>query len=1029
MNHGLGSSSLLGKSVMWLCLALTTLSVQAAEKSVDFAREVYPILRKSCFECHGPEEQEGELRLDQKQFAFKTDHVIVPEDPEFSELVRRIELPKNDAEVMPARGEPLSKQEIEVVRKWIAQGADWPEELELAKHWSYLPPQRPELPEVQRSDWPKNAIDRFVLARLEKEGLQPAPMADKETLIRRVCLDLIGLPPTPEEVEAFLADDSPDAYEKLVDDLLSRPQFGERWARPWLDLARYADSHGFQRDDLREIWAYRDWVIRAFNEDMPFDEFTIEQIAGDLLPNATTSQKIATGFHRCTTTNVEAGSIPEETRTNQVIDRVNTTAAVWLGTTLECAQCHDHKYDPFSQKDYYRLFAYFNNTEIEADRANPKVPGSIRFLGPRMNLPDPEKDQQRKEINQELAGVRKQIQQRQRALKDSLAEWARDFVREAGDKAPQTHLLEIDEFEAEHADGFERLEDGSILLTDDAPDKDTYTIRVSTKLTNIRGFKLEALTHESLPGEGPGRGDSKRPNFVLNTFSVTQQVDGKPQPIELVKAEADFSQKSYEVSGAIDSDPKSAWAINPQFHKSHWALFQTAKPLGERNGISLQFKLVQHYGGARTIGRLRLSAITGDLSLKQIPAEVLKLARTPPKQWQQKDVTRLLDYRSEHDTALAKLNREKSKLEKEIAKLKPDTTLVMRELDQPRESYLFKRGEWRNPGEPVEPGTPQVLHPTPEGPPNRITLARWLVDRENPLVARVTVNRWWAELFGRGIVATVEDFGIKGDPPTHPQLLDWLAVEFMENGWSTKQILKRVIMSATYRQSSRVTPELLAKDDQNKLLARGPRFRMDAEMIRDNALRIAGLLSLKQFGPPIRPYQPSGIWTKVGGQRYDYQVSPGEDQYRRGIYVVLKRGSPYPSFMNFDASARLACTVKRSRTNTPLQALTLLNDPVYVEAAKAFAARLINERPDGSVAERCEYAFRVCTAREPSSRELEVLIGLYKTQLADARAEPNSVRALMNGVARPEGVSDPEFAAWYAVATTLLNLDETITKP
>jgi hypothetical protein len=739
-------------------LSLVTASQPGAEgdeepaRPVGFNRDIRPILSDKCFACHGPDQnkRKADLRLDTREGATADRGgyaAVVPGDLEESELIARINA-ENDDSAMPPRGHPkrLTRREKELLERWVRQGAGY------EGHWAYGRPVRPRLPVVHNVSWPRTAIDVFVLAALEGQGLAPTPEAQRATLIRRLSLDLTGLPPTPAEVASFETDQSASAYEKLVDRLLASPEFGERWARPWLDLARYADSHGFQRDDLREVWAYRDWVIRALNHDMPFDQFTIEQVAGDLLPDPSTEQIIATGFHRSTPTNVEAGSEPEESRINQVLDRVNTTGAVWLGATLECARCHDHKYDPIAQKEYYRLLAFFNNTESEVERANPKVPSSIKFRG-------------------------------------------------------------------------------------------------------------AALT-----------------------------------------------------------------------------------------------------------------------------------------------------------------------LEKEFAAAKPASTQVMIEMASPRASTVFNRGEYTNPGEPVEAGVPAILHRLPEGPPNRLTLARWLVARENPLTARVTVNRWWGELFGRCIVPTPEDFGMQGEPPSHPELLDWLAVEFMENGWSMKGLLREIVLSATYRQSSRVTPELLKRDPQNRWLARGPRFRMDAEMIRDNALALAGLLHLKKGGPPIRPPQPEGLWIKVGGERYDYIVSPGAEKYRRGIYVVLKRAAPYPGLATFDATARLTCIVKRSRSNTPLQALALLNDPVFVEATLALAARIVNEMPGAAVKPRLEHAVRLCLARAPRPAEIAVLRALYETQRSAALADGPAARTLARSSPLAAGIPDAEFASWYAVASTLMNLDETITK-
>lgn len=1009
--------------------------VSAEEKSLDFAHDVYPILRRACIECHGAEVQEAGLRLDTREAAIETAidaGLVVPAEPDLSELLRRIELPAGDDEVMPAVGDPLPVQQVEVLRRWISQGAIWPEEFEVSQHWSYSVPVRPELPAVSNQTWPRNEIDYFVLRRLEQEGLGPSPEADAAKLMRRVSLDLVGLPPSPAEVDAFLADTSDDAYERLVDRLLNSPQFGERWARPWLDLARYADSHGFQRDNFREIWAYRDWVIAALNEDMPFDRFTVEQIAGDLLPDATESQRIATGFHRCAPTNVEAGSLPEETRIEQVIDRVNTTGAVWLGTTFECCQCHDHKYDPFTQKDYYRLLAYYNNTEREADRSNPKVPSSIAFIGPSMDLSDPMRDGRRGELQKNLQQITRELAKRRGELDAELDARVAELAQQIAN-APEEHVLAVAQFtSAGETDSYEILDDGSVLLRgSDPPEHDTYHITLQTDITNIQAIKLEALADDSLPGKGPGRGDPERTNFVLNTFAVAVRPTGEsssPVPVQFGEATASYSQPNWDVQGAVDSNPKSGWAIAPEFGRSHWAVFETNEPLGYEGGTEFAVSLEQNFGGARSIGRVRVSAITGEVGQTEIPAEVKKLVAKSTEKWNAKERQQVLDYCVSVDREAKQLTARMQRVKKQINELAPDTTLVMNELAEPRPAAVFERGDYRNPGEVVHPGTPEVLHSHREGPANRLTLARWLVDPQNPLIARVTVNRWWAEMFGRGIVPTLEDFGIKGEPPTHPELLDWLAVEFVDSGWSMKHVLKTMVMSSTYRQSSHTSPELLAHDDQNSLYARGPRFRMDAEMIRDNALSIAGLLSLKQGGPPIRPYQPEGVWSKVGGDNYKYEVSPGSEQYRRGVYVIIKRGAPYPSFVNFDATARLACVVERSRTNTPLQALTLLNDPVYVEAAAGLAKRVLAESPGNSVEQRAAYAFQLCTAREPTQPELETLCGLYAQQLAANQENAKAARKLVADVELPQGIKPVEFAAWHSVATTLLNLHETITK-
>ena len=1044
--------------VLVLCAALLPAALPAA--IVDFSREILPILQRSCFECHDVKQQKGKLRLDSRDAAFKKPGIISPGKSSQSELVRRITLPKGHDDVMPSRGEPLSKSQTDLIKTWIDQGALWPESGPAAKHWAYLKPARPVLPPVgNRKSEIGNPLDRFILARLAKEGLKPSPEAPPEILIRRLSLDLIGLPPTPQQVDAFsqhAARNTPQAVEQLVDQLLASPQFGVRWARPWLDYARYADSHGFQRDDFRDLWPYRDWVVNALNADMPFTQFTIEQLAGDLLPNATESQRIATGFNRSAPTNVEAGTDPEETRVNQIHDRVSTLGTVWLGATLECAQCHDHKYDPFTQRDYYGLFAFFNNTELEADRTNPKVPGSIQFKGPVMELRDAVSSGERAAIASRIADVERQLAALQTAAAAGQSDWETTLAKSAAQSA-QEHTLDIADFDSNGGATHEILPDKSVLISGEpAPDKDTYLVEVRTQLTGIRAIKLETLTHDSLPGKGPGRGDAARPNFVLNNFTAAAAPAAKPEqskPVKFVAAKASFSQSNFPVPNLLNPEntAKGGWAINPRFHEPHWAILETAEPLGFNGGTVLRFKLEQNFGASRTIGRMRLVAITGSVGGTALPAEVADALKVPAAKRTAKQAKSLADFRLKDNSEHARLEKERTRLEAELLKLKPPTTLVMRET-QPRMSTLFQRGEFRNPGDKVDPRVPAVLHPlrpvtadvrglTPNtqhgarnteidqslltSAPTRLDLAQWLVSRENPLVARVVVNRWWAELFGHGLVTTPEDFGIKGELPTHPELLDWLAVEFMDNGWSLKKLLKTIVTSAAYRQSSRITPELFARDDQNLLYARGPRHRLDAETIRDNALAIGGLLNLKQGGSPIYPYQPDGLWVKVGGQRYDYVVSPGEEKYRRGLYVIWKRGAPYPSFVNFDANSRMACRVRRPQSNTPLQALTLINDPVYVEAAMAFAKRVLTEQPGAKSEARITHAFRLATSRAPRADELATLTQL----LSSARpADAKTAQSFVGKFEPPAGVTAEEFVAWYAVAAALLNLDETISK-
>jgi hypothetical protein len=636
---------------------------------------------------------------------------------------------------------------------------------------------------------------------------------------------------------------------------------------------------------------------------------------------------------------------------------------------------------------------------------------ALKFTGPYLTLTDPAQEGRRPEIEGRVRGLDAALAERTSAVVAGQPAWEERTKVTLAD-APQEHVLTVTAFESVGESPNAILPDQSVLLGDEPPDVDTYYVTVHSALTGITGFKLETLTDPSLPGTGPGRGDAARPNFVLNNLRVTATPrGGTAVPVTFISARASFSQSNLPVTNLLrtDNDRKSGWAINPQFKRSHWAVLATERPLGDAAGMTYTFCLEQNFGGGRTIGRLRLSALTGKTGGVSLPENVVAALRTEPARRTKAQAALLREQLLGQDATMVRLRRERQQAADELAGLQGPRTLVMRDVAEPRPSHLLKRGNFLEPGEPVRPGLPGALHAArlPANP-NRLDLARWLVDRGNPLVARVTVNRWWAEFFGRGIVATPEDFGVKGELPTHPELLDWLAVEFMESGWSMKHVHRLIALSATYRQSSRLTPELLARDDQNRLLARGPRFRLDAEAIRDNALAAAGLLSPKLGGPPVRPYQPPGLWeSKVGGDKVVYEVSRGEDALRRGIYTVWKRSSPYPSFVNFDAGARNACTVKRSRSNTPLQALTLLNDPVYVEAAAALARRVRAELPDADAAARIRHAFQLCLTRVPSPAEEAAVQRLLAAQQAAGRGED---------------------AAWQAVAAALLNLDEMITK-
>ena len=1009
-------------------------TLRAAEpESIDFQRDVAPILQARCLNCHGETEREGGLRfLGRKDLFLRNDSgepAIVAGDAEKSELLRRVKA--DESERMPPEGQALSAEQIHILERWIEKGANWKGEETRPRHWAYVAPFRPDVP-ASTNGRVTNPIDAFVLARLE--SMKQSPQATPAILLRRVYLDLIGLPPSPEQVLAFEENPTFEHYSEIVDRLLSSPQYGEKWARQWLDLARYADSNGFQADQFREIWAYRDWVVNALNDDMPFDEFTIAQFAGDLLPEATLAQKIATGFHRCTTCNVEAGVDPEENRVNQIIDRVNTTGTVWLGTTLECAQCHNHKYDPFSQQDYYQIFAFFNNTPLEVVQNGMGV--QFEVAGPKMELPLSEKQsKQLAELEDEKNSLQKKIERRKNALKKEQAKWELK-IRDQLKSAPEWHVLQPKSFKTSEGSTYEVLDDSSILLTGKAPAKDDYTITYETDVAGITGFKIEALTDDSLPGKGPGRGDEDRPNFVAYELAIhAESLDGdakESRKINLHSATADFSQKNWDVAGLIDGDPKTGWAINPQFHKPHWASFLTEKPIGNDTGSRLTVTIDQHYGGARTIGRLRFLAMTGEPGAEAIPLDVRDVLVATEERSKEQTKT-LISFQHKQDQKLNQLLKQKKKLDDQIEKIQPLTTLVMVEMEEDRETNIFKRGNFLTKGAEVDPAAPAILHslPVPEtedSEPDRLAFAKWLVSEENPLVARVTVNRWWSEFFGHGIVETLEDFGTQGDAPTHPELLDWLAMEFMDNNWSMKHIHRLIALSETYRQDSKISPDQLESDPYNKRYARGPRFRMPAEMIRDHGLAVSGLLSLKSGGPPIYPPQPDNIWRHVGRNAPKYEANQNEDRFRRGLYVVWRRSAPYPSFVNFDAPDRASCVVKRSRTNTPLQALTLLNDPAYVEMAHGLAKRLLRDLPNADADERIRHAFRLAVTRSPNSHELEFLSSFYHTERDRFLKDKEAAEAIVSEDDRLEGTALADQAAYFAIANLLLNLDETITK-
>jgi hypothetical protein len=998
-----------------LLLGLTSSST--AEPAVDYEKQIQPILRASCYSCHSSEKPAADLRLDSKSGALaggRSGKAIVPGKPTASLLLQRLVTPNSKLR-MPLGGTPLPAAKIELIRSWITDGAPWPEQQISKAHWSYVKPVRPTIPKTAgATDWVRNPIDAFVFARLAKEGLKPSPQAAKETLIRRVSLDLIGLPPTPQEIDEFVADQAPEAYEKVVNRLLASPRYGERWARPWLDLARYADTNGFEADRSRSIWKYRDWVIKALNADMPFDQFTIEQIAGDMLPDATTDQRIATGFHRNTMFNEEGGVDKEEAHFENLIDRVNTTATVWLGSTVGCAQCHDHKYDPFTQKEYYQFLAFFNNS----DRKAPET-GNItqKFIEPKLDLPTPEQETARKKLQSEI----RELESRLKTPTPELAREQQDWERSVSQAVNEWTVIKPVRMETAAGTLLSQKAEGAILASGPNPAKESYIIEATTSVSGITGIRLEALPDAALPRGGPGR--DVYGNFFLTALELEAAPANAPDRFEKVLIEELIAD-----DGKInDKKFRQLWSVDASREDKRLPrqiVFITAKPFGSGDTL-LRIRLRQEsiFGG-QGIGQFRISVTSAaepvkivEVSHKQRP--VLETLETSRTQGQQKDLASF--FRSVAPSLKSARSRLKD-ARKELDDLGIATTLVMGEqpsFERPS-AYTRLRGAFLTKGDLVYANTPAVLPGLPDTElPNRLGLARWLVSKQNPLTARVAVNRFWEQFFGRGIVETSEDFGTQGARPTHPELLDWLAIEFMDQGWSMKKIHKLIVTSAAYQQSATVTPQLLERDPENRLLSRGARFRLEAEMIRDVALASAGLLSPKIGGPSVFPYQPEGVWDLPYNDE-KWVESKGQDRYRRGIYTFARRTAPYPAMLNFDAPSREICTVRRVRTNTPLQALTSLNDSAFFEAAIALARRVIAEAgPDARA--RAQLAYRLTTARLPKPGELDALLSWEDRERRFFEQHPEDAKEMT-------GAPDAELAAWTMLSNVLLNLDETLTK-
>ena len=1142
-------------SIALVCCCLTATSLRAADapaKTVDFNKQIRSILSNRCFACHGPdeEEREADLRLDTAE-GSRADlggyAAIVPGRPDESVLIERITTDDPDLRMPPVtHGEPLTAAEVKLLTDWIKQGA------EFARHWSYEKPVRPKLPPVKNATWGRNGIDRFLLARLEREGLSPAEEADRYALVRRVSLDLTGLPPSLEEVDAFINDKSADAYEKLVDRLLDKKTYGEHWARHWLDLARYADSAGYADDPPRTIWAYRDYVIKSLNANKPFDQFTIEQVAGDLLPDPTEDQLIATAFHRNTLTNNEGGTSDEEFRNVAIVDRVNTTMAVWMGTTINCCQCHNHKYDPLSQAEFYQLFAFFNNSE-DSDKRDER---------PLVQLFTDEQKQNRTDWTVQVADLKKVVSTPTPELLAAQADWEKRFSTE-----PVWQTLKPSSLATKSKIELTADEDGTIKAADRSK-TDVFTVEIPVTAEGLAKQPVTALQFETQPGpnfvvsrvlasvvppdgtrlngrfvrvELPGKqkmlslaevqvfngndnvavrgkatqsttdfggpaelaidgntdGDYQKAKSTTHTANsenpwwevdlqssqaidrvvVWNRTDGNLQPrlngfvlkvldenrkelwsetvatapkadaayalsatrgVKFAAAYADYSQASFGPESVINNpDTKTkGWAVGGQTEKQHQLTLIPAKPLkladGETLSVTIE-QVSQHEKHTLTAFRLSTTADAGITEFARTPAEQLATLRTATEKrsdGQKNSLTQF--YLGNVAPALAKQRQQLAKLEKQLADLKPATSVpVMRDLpaDKHRKTQIHLRGNWQSLGDEVSQGVPAEFHPLDDSlPRNRLALAKWLIDESNPLTARVIANRYWETIFGTGIVSTSEEFGSQGELPLHPELLDWLAVELVESGWNLKHMLKLMVTSAAYRQSSRVTDDLLERDPQNRLLARGPRFRVSAEMVRDQALAVSGLLSSKMYGAPVRPPQPSMGLSAAFGSGIDWKTSSGEDRYRRGLYTTWRRSNPYPSMAAFDAPNREVCALKRDRTNSPLQALVTLNDPVYVEAAQALS-RLVAVR-DGSTSDKATFAFRRVVTRPPTDAERDRLVQLYESSRERFAASPENAKMLATDPLGPlpEGADAVDLAAWTLVSNVLLNLDEVFMK-
>ena len=1047
------------------------LGQDAPSQDIQFNRDIRPILSENCFRCHGPDSahREAGLRLDVRDDAIDkraSGAAIVPGDPATSQLVSRITSNDPHAKMPPENsGRNLTPRQIELLQTWISNGAKY------EAHWSLVPPRTHEPPEVKNRNWPRSPIDCFVLAKLEQQQLQPSPEAPPETWLRRVTFDLTGLPPTPRELSEFLADRSAQAHEKVVDRLLASERFGERMAMHWLDLARYADTNGYNNDEERTQWPWRDWVIEAFNRNLPYDQFVIEQLAGDLLPNATDQQKIATAFNRNHVLTTEGGIIEEEYRVEYVADRVHTTSTVFLGLSLQCARCHDHKYDPLTQKDYYQFFAFFNNIAEKTVGYN-----QARVSEPLVTVPTRNQAKQLIQLDSQSSAIDQRRAAREAGIGDALAKWVQETAKQVGEEYKESTSasstrsglalhMKLDESEGDQA-------------TDAVSHKPLGAVRGTPKWSTGKiggGFEFDGQTYFDL---GEINGFEQSEAFSIAAWVLPKSTDAITIVSKMDEASA---HRGYDVvieQGKVAMHLIDHWPDNglkviakEPLSQGKWRhVVVTYDGQSKANGIKLfvdgQERALDitndklngagtiktsrpfHIGRRSTsipfrgsmddvrVYRLQLSAADAKELATGLEAtglsEIVKMPEEKRTEAQRDQLRRyyLESVDSEYrqlSNELAEVNRQKEELKKTFP-----ATMVMAEMPQPRQAYLLKRGAYDQRGEAVTAGVPASLPPlSKEAPANRLGLARWLVDPSHPLTARVAVNRWWQMFFGAGIVETVEDFGAQGAWPTHPELLDWLALELStQRKWNVKSLIKEIVLSSTYRQSSNVTKDLLLRDPKNQYLARGPRIRLPAETIRDSALAMSGLLSEKIGGPSVKPYQPDGIWQDVSVERRAVYVrDKGPDLYRRSMYTFWKRTCPPPGMTTFDAPDRETCTIRRARTNTPLQALVLMNDPTYLEAARKLAERTLLEA-EKSDESRLNHLFQITVSRVPSEVEKKVLLQTLAAAKANLLASQGAAEKLLSvgDSPRHERLDVNELAAWATLSSVVLSLDETITK-